>query len=227
MLEKELEDLLEEGVLDQSAPQEKNLGSHLKESVSSLSKVGSLQIEKINKINEEIKVIRERMNEQKKTHPEPAKKDFFRTKTTGRTDQPRKICSKQEEKKAEAIQQNINCINIYNHNNVPLNNYSNRYNSLGNFLQPLPNNYQAYPDAELYGYYDDNYSQDTYDIEFEGQFEGCSGGNNRDSTPFRHTIFTEDRDLSEYKGGKKPRDQKYKELKAKQHVNQVCNKNYT
>ncbi len=70
-------------------------------------------------------------------------------------------------KKKEAIQQNINCINIYNHNNhLPPNSYNNRFNTLPNFIQPHISNYQTYPDPEIYGYYDDNYSQDTYDIEF-------------------------------------------------------------
>lgn len=158
------------------------------------------------------------MKEKKRTDPELLKKDFSRTKVVDKVSpqlmKPPPETAPAKQNKREAIQQNINCINIYNHNTPLPNNY--------NFH---PNHYKGYPPPDPYHYYDDNYSQDTYDIEFEGQFETPPDPHN--TNPFRHTIFTADRDLSEYQGGQKPRDHKYKELKAKQHVNQVCNKNYT
>lgn len=168
-LERELEDLLGDDDDDEDQHEPSLTQTKLKASTNSISRVGSIQLEKINRINEELKCIREKINEKKskppstiiepdhqnnlqqvpvfQEAPQPESKGYFRMT------QP------------EPIQQNIHCINIYNHNShLP----PTRYQTLPTFIQQpqmIQNNYQPY-DPEIYGYYEDNYSQDTYDVEF-------------------------------------------------------------
>lgn len=239
-IEKELGDLLNDSE-EKEVKQQKV--EPLKESTSSLAKVGSTHFEKINKITEEIKGIRLKVDQQKSktTTTIPPKAEIPVPKSTNPLLKNSKKFDKQvkpqlsspfyrepvqpqikpsSQVRQEPIHQNINCINIYNHSShIP------PYPGLSNFFQ---NNCPQHMDPELYGYYEEEHSLDTYDMEFQTQFDPEKKEEAGQNQAYRHTVFSpNDRDLSEYNKRKKPIDQKYKQLKAKQHVNQVCNKNYT
>lgn len=72
----------------------------------------------------------------------------------------------------EPIQQNINCINIYNHNNhispkqiAAIPSYIPKHQQM---MQK--HYYDTNIDPDFFRDHDEEYSQDTYDIEFDAQF---------------------------------------------------------
>ena len=102
-----------------------------------------------------------------------------------------------------------------------------RYTEIPNYYpqQPyfLPRNTQPYqyksppePEQQIYEQDDDSCSQDTYEIEFNNEYETIEEKNESE----------QERDLSEY-NPKRKKEIKLTEFRSKNNVNPVCHKNYT
>jgi hypothetical protein len=173
-LERELGELLED---EQDEQQE---ATQLKQSTNSycseITKLGSIQLEKFRRLDEEVKFIRSRLNEKTKrkhkesdvTHEITKSKsslNLFDSQQIPKKDKPEDPPEKEKVDKyypREPIQQNIHTINIYNHSAIP--NYQlptpNYQLPTPNYQLPTPNyhpgqhlqkskNYQVYYDHNL------------------------------------------------------------------------------
>ena len=147
-------------------------------------------MDKINQINEQVRYFKERIKKcEVRSKPVSPKKDkpidLSKNKNSGMP-QPQSIAqnilANKKGEYQEPILQNINCINIYNHNN----HVSPRFTSIPDYYQQqphhgyfLPRNTQPYQyppqEEEIYEQDDDSLSQDTYDLEFN-EFEGNEEG---------------------------------------------------
>ena len=129
---------------------------------------------------------------------------------------------KQQQFFREPIQQNINCINIYNHNNhiasPPQNNA---------YYSPAQRPYikNPYFDPQyIKEHQEDEQSQDTYDIEFDNAFDNAEPIN-------KNTVENNqgrEREQSEYSVQVRKKKKEGLDKNNKKHINNiVCNKNYT
>jgi hypothetical protein len=83
----------------------------LAQSINSLSRVGSQQQEKMRQIDQEVRFIRQKLQEKTQNQEEP-RREPQRTRSNLSEERPQGYFGNAR----EPIQQNINCINIYNHN---------------------------------------------------------------------------------------------------------------